>query len=103
MRKEFTLRTDHNPNLALVKGNMKSYDTLTDEILKLMPFKMEFMNGNPMFVDALSRPTSLTNILAIDLSHGPICTIIFDNQVVKLFQITDTEPSTHKSPQGIAN
>ena len=53
--KEFTLRTDHNPNLALAKGKMKSYDTLTDEILQFMPFQMEFLNGNKMFVDALSR------------------------------------------------
>ena len=44
--KEFILRTDHNPNLALAKGKMKSYDTLTDEILQFMSFKMEFMNRN---------------------------------------------------------
>ena len=56
--KEFTLRTDHNPNLALAKGKMKSYDTLTDEILQFMPFQMEFLNGNKMFVDALSRMPS---------------------------------------------
>ena len=37
---------------------MKSYDTLTDEILQFMPFKMEFLNGNKMFVDALSRMPS---------------------------------------------
>ena len=44
--REFILQTDHNPNLALAKGKMKSYDTLTDEILQFMPFKKEFMNGN---------------------------------------------------------
>ena len=44
--REFTLRTHHDPNLALAKGKMKSYDTLTDYILQLMPFKMDFMNGN---------------------------------------------------------
>ena len=37
---------------------MKSYDTLTDEILQFMPFQMEFLNGNKMFVDALSRMPS---------------------------------------------
>lgn len=53
--KEFIFRMDHNPNLALAKGKIKSYDTLTDKILQFMSFKMEFMNGNSMFVDALSR------------------------------------------------
>ena len=67
--KEFTLRTDRNPNLALPKGKMKSYDTLTDEILQFMPFKMEFLNNNKMFVDALSRPPS--HSCAVDLGFGP--------------------------------
>ena len=48
--REFTIRTDHNPNLASAKGKIKSYDTLTNEIIQFMPFKMEFMNGNGMFV-----------------------------------------------------
>ena len=38
--KDFILRTDHNPNLALAKGKMKSCDTLEDEILQFMPFKL---------------------------------------------------------------
>ena len=50
--REFILRTDHNPILALAKGKMKSYDTLTDKILKFMPFKMEFMN--PFFARQMS-------------------------------------------------
>ena len=45
--KEFTLRTDHNPNLALAKGKMKSYDTLTDEILQFMPFKICLLYTSP--------------------------------------------------------
>ena len=31
--KEFLIRTDHKPNLSIVKGKNKFYDTLTDEIL----------------------------------------------------------------------
>ena len=31
--KEFTMRTDHNPNLGMMKGKTKSYDTLSDEIM----------------------------------------------------------------------
>ena len=58
--KEFTMRTDHNPNLSLMKGKTKSYDTLSDEIMQFMPFKMEFLNGNKMFVDALSRMPKAT-------------------------------------------
>ena len=71
--KEFTLRTDHNPNLALAKGKMKSYDTLTDEILQFTPFQMEFLNGNKMFVDALSRmpspPIAVNAIANNPLAH----------------------------------
>ena len=70
--KEFTLRTDHNPNLALAKGKMKSYDTLTYEILEFMPFKMEFLNGNKMFVGALSRQSpSPPPVCAINQSMTP--------------------------------
>ena len=92
--REFTLRRNHNPNLALAKGKMKSYDTLTDEILQFMPFKMEFMNGNIMFVDALSRPTN-ANVLAVNLGNGPQCPIIFDEQVIKSLQATDPVINNH--------
>ena len=91
--KEFTLRTDHNPNLALAKGKMKSYDTLTDEILQFMPFKMDFMNGNRMFVDALSRQSK--NVLAVDLSMGPSCPVIFDEQVIRSHQTSDPDLQLH--------
>ena len=87
--KEFTLRTDHNPNLALAKGKMKSYDTLTDEILQFMPFKLEFLNGNKMFVDALSRPPSIS--CAVDLGFGPSLSTPFDEQVIRTAQLKDTE------------
>ena len=87
--KEFTLRTDHNPNLALAKGKMKSYDTLTDEILQFMPFKLEFLNGNKMFVDALSRPSSMS--CAVDLGFGPSLSAPFDEQVIRTAQLKDKE------------
>ena len=73
---------------------MKSYDTLTDEILQFMPFKMEFMNGNRMFVDALSRPTN-ANVLAVNLGNGPQCPVIFDEQVIKSLQATDPVINNH--------
>ena len=91
--KEFTLRTDHNPNLALAKGKTKLYDTLTDIILQFMPFKMEFMNGNHMFVDALSRQSK--NMLAIDLGVGPSCPVIFDEQVIRSHQTSDPDLQFH--------
>ena len=89
--KEFLMRTDHNPNLALAKGKMKSYDTLTDEILQYMPFKMEFLNGNKMFVDALSRPS----INAVDLGMGPTLKSPFDEQIIKNAQLADKELVNH--------
>ena len=91
--REFILRTDHNPNLALAKGKMKSYDTLTDEILQFMLFKMEFMNGNRMFVDALSRQTK--NVCAIYLGMWPSCPVIFDEQVIIGHQTSDPDLLLH--------
>ena len=54
--KEFTLWTDHKPNLSVSNGKTKLYDTLTDKIMNYQPFKLEYLPGNKMFVDALSRP-----------------------------------------------
>ena len=68
---------------------MKSYDTLTDEILQFMPFKMEFLNGNKMFVDALSRPPSFS--CAIDLGFGPPLSTSFDEQSIRTAQQEDKE------------
>ena len=53
--KEFTLRTDHRPNLKITQGGGNVYDTLSDEIQQYQPFKMEYLQGKKMFVDALSR------------------------------------------------
>ena len=53
--KEFTLRTDHRPNLKITQGGGNVYDTLSDEIQQYHPFKMEYLQGRKMFVDALSR------------------------------------------------
>ena len=55
--KEFVLRTDHKPNLSIIKGKTNVYDTLTDEIMSYLPFRMEYLNGKKMFVDILSRPS----------------------------------------------
>ena len=54
--REFTLRTDHKPNLAIAQGKTKVYDSLSDEIMSYLPFKLEYLNGKDMFADVLSRP-----------------------------------------------
>ena len=54
--REFVIRTDHKPNLAITKGKTAVYDTLTDEILSYLPFRLEYLNGSKMFADILSRP-----------------------------------------------
>ena len=69
---------------------MKSYDTLTDEILLFILFKMEFLNSNKMFVDPLSRPPSLT-CNAEDLGFGPPLSMSFDKQVIRTAQQKDKE------------
>ena len=60
--KEFTLRTDHKPNLSISSGRTKIYDTLTDEILQYQPFLLEYLPGKSMFVDALSRPPNAISL-----------------------------------------
>ena len=54
-----------------------------------MPFKMEFLNGNKMFVDVLSRPPSLT--CAVDLGLGPPFSTSLDEQVIRTAQQKDKE------------
>ena len=68
--KEFLLRTDHRPNISLTKGKIKCYDTLTDEILQFMPFRMEFLSGDKMFVDALSRPPASPSDIVAQISNS---------------------------------
>ena len=53
---EFVLRTDHKPNVAIADSKTKTYDTLSDEIMQFQPFRMEYLRGDKMFADALSRP-----------------------------------------------
>ena len=54
--REFTLRTDHKPNLAIARGKTHVYDSLTDKIMSYLPFKLEYLRGKNMFADMLSRP-----------------------------------------------
>ena len=68
MGKEFALRTDHKPNLSVSSGKTKLDDTLTDEIMNYQPFKLKYLPGNKMFVDALSRPP---NAKALPRTYNP--------------------------------
>ena len=61
--KEFTVRTDYKPNLAIQNGKTKVYDSVSDEIMRYMPFKLEYLNGAKMFADILSRPPGNDAIL----------------------------------------
>ena len=61
--KEFVLRTDHKPNVAIADSKTKTYDTLSDEIMQFQQFRMEYLRGDKMFADALSRPPSTTTCL----------------------------------------
>ena len=54
--REFVLHTDHKPNVAIADSKTKTYDTLSDEIMQFQPFRMEYLRGDQMFADALSRP-----------------------------------------------
>ena len=72
---------------------MKSYDPPTDEILQFIPFKMKFMNGIQMFVNALSWQSK--NVCAIDLGTGPSCPVIFDDQLIRSHQTSDPDLQFH--------
>ena len=59
--KEFTCRTDHKPNLSLFQGKTKVYDSMSDEIMSYLPFKLEYLNGKELLVDVLCRPLGFVN------------------------------------------
>ena len=63
--KEFVLRTDHKPNVAIADSKTKVYDTLSDEIMQYQPFRLEYLRGDKMFADALSRPPHV-NCISIE-------------------------------------
>ena len=94
--KEFTIRTDHKPNLSISTGRTKVYDSLTDEILQYQPFVLEYMNGNKMFVDALSRPP---NAVSLARTKDPLFTFKVDalpfpsEEEIKLAQVKDSHLS----------
>ena len=70
--KEFTMRTDHKPNLSIAQGKTNVYDSLSDEIMSYLPFKLQYLNGKEMFVDVLSRPLGhLTAAVQPALSNPP--------------------------------
>ena len=69
-----------------------------------MPFKMEFLNGNKMFVDALSRPPSSPIIAAILKSKSPNSSQLaqpdvfapsplLDSAIIKAHQLRDSNTS----------
>ena len=54
--KEFALRTDHKPNLAIARGKTQVYDSFSDEIMLYLPFKLEYLSSENMIADVLTRP-----------------------------------------------
>ena len=70
--KEFVLRMDHIPNVSIADSKTKLYDTLSDKIMQFQPFRMEYLRGDRMFVDALSRPPpSTVNAISLkDIEHA---------------------------------
>ena len=54
--KEFTLRTDHKPNLTFARGKTQVYDSLSDEIMSYLPFKLKYLSSKNMFADIFGRP-----------------------------------------------
>ena len=89
--KEFTCRMDHKPNLSLFQGKTKVYDSMSDEIMSYLPFKLEYLNSKDMFVDVLSRPRGyINNINAIPVykSYTPaLLKHAHDDPVTKIRQL----------------
>lgn len=54
--KEFTLCTDHKPNLAIARRKTQVYDSLFDEIMSYLSIELEYISGKNMFADVPSRP-----------------------------------------------
>lgn len=57
--REFTIRTDHKPLLALNKMNGFALDRIHAELQDYMPFVITYMPGEKMPADGLSRQTRL--------------------------------------------
>ena len=73
--KEFTCRTDHKPNLSLFQGKTEVYDSMSDEIMSYLPFKLEYLNGKDMFENVLSRLlgfVSNVNAIPVDPTDIPL-------------------------------
>ena len=58
--REFLIRTDHKPLVSLAKGTVDITDSVSAEIQKYLPFRVEYLPGNKMPADYLSRPVCLT-------------------------------------------
>ena len=67
---EFTVRTDHEPNLAIQNGKTKVYYSVSDQIMRFMPFKLEYLNGVIMFANILSCPPRHKNIMATEAKRN---------------------------------
>ena len=79
--REFVLRTDHKPNVAIADSKTKTYDTLSDEIMQFQPFRMEYLRGDQMFADALSRPPQ------------PLCSILGNDHVFNFHELIKAQKS----------
>ena len=58
--REFLIRTDHKPLVSLAKGTVEITDSISADIQKYLPFRVEYLPGTRMPADYLSRPVCLT-------------------------------------------
>ena len=57
----FTLRTDHKPLTALNKTQGATLERLLAELEEFLPFTVEYLNGDQMPADGLSRLTKTSD------------------------------------------
>ena len=95
--KEFTVRTDHKPNVSLADGKTTIYDSLSDEIMQYMPFKLVYMKGSDMFVDALSRPpaVSINSIWSDEQMRDPVFARLIKFKRAKKGSLSPSELTMH--------
>ncbi len=53
--KEYLIRTDHRPLVSLAKGTVDVTDSVSADIQNMRPFRVEYLPGNKMPADFLSR------------------------------------------------
>ena len=61
-------------SLNIQNGRTKVYNSVSDEIMRYMPFKLEYLNGMKKIADILSPPPGNDSVMATQTKNIPLAT-----------------------------